>query len=94
MRWPLSRYLPEHSHINFVRLSPFAAILSVLAVIGSIACFAVLGLNLGIDFKGGTVIEVVSPGPAPQGQYRAALAKMGLRDAGVQGFRRRQRRGT
>jgi preprotein translocase subunit SecF len=86
MRWPLSRFLPEHSHINFVRLSPFAAILSVLAVIGSIVCFATLGLNLGIDFKGGTVIEVVSLGPAPQGQYRRALQSMGLRDSGVQGF--------
>jgi preprotein translocase subunit SecF len=86
MRWPLTRFLPEHSHINFVRLSPFAAILSVLAVVASIVCFATLGLNLGIDFKGGIVLEAVTPGPAPQAQYRAALEKMGLRDAGVQGF--------
>ena len=86
MRWPLARLLPEHSHINFVRLSPFAAILSALAVVGSIASFAIMGLNLGIDFKGGTVLEAVTPGPAPLGQYRAALEHMGLRDAGVQGF--------
>jgi preprotein translocase subunit SecF len=86
MRWPLARLLPEHSHIDFVRLSPFAAILSVLAVIGSIASFATLGLNLGIDFKGGTVLEAVTPGPAPFAQYRAALEHMGLRDAGAQGF--------
>jgi preprotein translocase subunit SecF len=86
MRWPLSRLLPEHSHINFVRLAPFAAALSIAAVIGSIASFAVFGLNLGIDFKGGTVIEAVTPGPAPLGQYRSALEQMGLRDPGVQGF--------
>ncbi len=86
MRWPLSRFLPDHSHIDFVRLSPFAAVLSVLAVIGSIVCFATLGLNLGIDFKGGTVIEAVTPGPAPLAQYRAALEHMGLRDSQVQGF--------
>ena len=86
MRWPLTRLLPEHSHINFVRLAPFAAIVSSVAVIGSIASFAMLGLNLGIDFKGGTVIEAVTPGPAPLAQYRAALGAMGLRDAQVQGF--------
>jgi len=86
MRWPLARLLPEHSHINFVRLAPFAAILSVLAVIGSVVSFGMQGLNLGIDFKGGTVIEAVTPGPAPLAQYRAALAAMGLRDAQVQGF--------
>ena len=86
MRWPLARFLPEHSHINFVRLSPFAAILSALAVVGSIASFATMGLNLGIDFKGGTVLEAVTPGAAPLAQYRAALEGMGLRDAGVQGF--------
>jgi len=86
MRWPLSRYLPDHSHINFVRLSPFAAILSVIAVIASIASFATFGLNLGIDFKGGIVLEAVTPGVAPQAQYRVALEQMGLRDPGVQGF--------
>jgi preprotein translocase subunit SecF len=86
MRWPLSRFLPEHSHINFVRVAPFAAVLSAVAVIGSIASFAVFGLNLGIDFKGGTVLEAVTPGPAPLAQYRAALEQMGLRDAGVQEF--------
>jgi preprotein translocase subunit SecF len=86
MRWPLSRLLPEHSHINFVRLAPVAAAISILAVIGSIASFATLGLNLGIDFKGGTVIEAVTPGPAPVTQYRAALAAMGERDPLVQGF--------
>lgn len=86
MRWPLTRFLPEHSHINFVRLAPFAAVLSVLAVIGSVAAFATVGLKLGIDFKGGTVIEAVTRGPAPLGQYRAALASMGVRDPQVQSF--------
>jgi preprotein translocase subunit SecF len=86
MRWPLTRFLPDHSHINFVRLSPVAAVISVLAVIGSVISFATLGLNLGIDFKGGTVIEAVTPGPAPLTAYRSALAGMGLRDAEVQLF--------
>lgn len=86
MRWPLTRFLPEHFHINFVRLAPFAAVVSVLAVLASIASFAVQGLNLGIDFRGGTVIEAVTPGPAPFARYRATLGALGLRDPLVQGF--------
>ena len=47
--------------------------------------FATLKLNLGIDFKGGVVIEAVTPGPAPLAGYRASLDAMGLRPE-VQGF--------
>lgn len=86
MRWPLIRYLPSHTHFNFVRLAPFAAILSAVFVIGACASFFTQGLNLGIDFAGGTQIEVVTPGPAPLGQLRTALGRMGAEDSQVQGF--------
>jgi preprotein translocase subunit SecF len=75
MRWPLIRYLPSQTHFDFVRLAPFAAILSGLAIIASCISFGVQGLNRGIDFAGGTEIEVATPGPAPLGQLRAALGK-------------------
>ncbi|MDP9102991.1 MAG: protein translocase subunit SecF, partial [Pseudomonadota bacterium] len=55
-------------------------------MLGSLGSFGLKGLNLGIDFKGGTVIEAVTPGPAPLAQYRAAMAGMGLKDSQVQGF--------
>ncbi len=84
--WPLSRLLPQEYHLDFVRLAPFAAILSALAVAASCISFFTVGLNLGIDFKGGTVIEVVTPGPAPLARLRSSLNAMGLHDAQVQGF--------
>jgi len=77
MRWPLIRYLPSHTNIDFVRLAPFAAILSGLAIVASCICFATQGLNLGIDFAGGTEIEVTTPGPAPLSQMRTVLGKDG-----------------
>jgi preprotein translocase subunit SecF len=87
MRWPLSRYLPSHTHIDFVRLAPFAAVLSGLAVIAACASFYMQGLNLGIDFAGGTQIEVVTPGrTAPLGDFRSSLARLGAHDAQVQAF--------
>ena len=83
--WPVSRLLPHDTKFRFTRLAPFAAILSVILVAGSVVSFATLKLNLGIDFKGGVVIEAVTPGPAPLAGYRASLDAMGLRPE-VQGF--------
>ncbi len=84
--WPVSRLLPHDTKFRFTRLAPYAAVLSVILVVASLGSFGLRGLNLGIDFKGGTVIEAVTPGPAPLGGYRTALAGMNLRDSQVQGF--------
>jgi preprotein translocase subunit SecF len=86
MHWPLIRLLPKETHFKFVSLAPFAAVLSGLAVLASVASFFLVGLNFGTDFKGGTLIEVATPGPAPLSQLRTALAGMGVKDAQVQGF--------
>ena len=84
--WPLIKIVPAQTHFKFTRLAPFAAIVSGLAVIASVASFFLVGLNLGTDFKGGTLMEVNTPGPAPLAQLRDALGKAGLHDPQVQGF--------
>ena len=86
MRWPLIRLLPREFHIDFVRLAPFAAIVSAILVLGSIGSFIYQGLNMGIDFRGGTLIEVRTKGPAPLAELRAALPAAGAHDGQVQGF--------
>ncbi len=86
MPWPFIRLLPRAFHIDFVRLSPIAAVVSALLVAGAIGSFVVQGLNFGIDFRGGTLIEVETKGPAPLAELRAALPAAGARDGQVQGF--------
>jgi len=88
MPWPLIRLLPREFHIDFVRLAPFAAIVSAILIAGSIGSFVVQGLNFGIDFVGGTAIEVRTKGPVPLGELRAAVPAAGGHDAQVQGFGR------
>ncbi len=86
MRWPLSRYLPHDTKFDFVRWAPFAAALSALLIVGSLASFATRGLNLGLDFTGGTQVEVTTAGPPPLGVLRAALPGLGAHDGKVQGI--------
>jgi preprotein translocase subunit SecF len=84
--WPLIRLVPRQTHFNFVGLAPYAAALSALALLGAVASFFVQGMNFGVDFAGGTVMEVTTPGAAPLGQIRSVMARLGAHDAQVQTF--------
>jgi preprotein translocase subunit SecF len=86
MRWPFIRLLPKVFHFDFVGYAKYAAIISAVAIIGSGVSFATKGLNFGIDFLGGTMIEVSTPGPAPLAGLRASLPAFGARDPQVQGI--------
>ena len=61
----------------------FAISAAVMAI--SIGALAVNGLNLGIDFKGGTQITFSTPDPVPVEDVRAEAAGLGQGDAVIQG---------
>ena len=60
--------------------------LSAVLIVSSIALVAVRGLNLGVDFTGGVVVETNFPQAPNIEQLRAALAKSGVPAAQVQAF--------
>lgn len=53
---------------------------SCVAVVLSVVVWAILGLNFGIDFQGGTTIRTQAEEPVDVAAYRAALAPLGLGD--------------
>ncbi len=59
---------------------------SAILILGSLASLAVQGLNFGIDFTGGVVMEFTFPKAADLEKVRSELAGAGLGDAAVQSF--------
>lgn len=81
------RLVPDDTHIPFMRYAWPAVLLSIIAMVLSAVLFFTVGLNLGIDFKGGTLIEVQTEGEvADIGEIRSRLSGLGLGDVEVQGF--------
>ena len=83
----LLRIIPDGTTFKFMafrRMSfPFSALLSIVAVLA----FFVLSMNFGIDFKGGTVIEMrAKAGQVNISEVRAIVDKMGFGDVEVQEF--------
>lgn len=72
-------------HINFMAKRKFAVILSAILILLSIGSLVARGLNLGVDFTGGTVIQVGYPGNADINGIRETLTKAGY-EAAVQPF--------
>ncbi|HEV2571758.1 protein translocase subunit SecF [Methylocella sp. CPCC 101449] len=81
------RLAPDNMHFGFMRLRrlsyPFSAMMSILSVVA----FLTLGLNFGIDFSGGTMLELrAKSGQMDLAQLRQLGDKLNLGEVEVQAF--------
>ena len=87
MHIPLLRIVPDDTKFDFMRFRrisfPISAVLSIVAML----LFFFNGLNFGVDFVGGTLIEVQSKtGPADLARMRATMSALSLGDVQLQQF--------
>ncbi|MEG3765715.1 protein translocase subunit SecF [Alteromonas sp. 14N.309.X.WAT.G.H12] len=80
------QFLSLNHTVNFMRLRFVTMILSTILIIGSITALAVNKLNWGLDFTGGTLIEVGYDQSADLEAIRSELANANFIDAVVQNF--------
>jgi len=72
--------------IDFMKLRTGAMVLSLLLLVVSIGSLATQGLNLGLDFTGGTLLEVQYDQPLAVNKISDTLGDAGYKDVTVQNF--------
>ncbi|MDG1529864.1 MAG: protein translocase subunit SecF [Paracoccaceae bacterium] len=77
------RLVPENTKWDFFRVAPITFGASIVVFLASIAIYFVVGLNFGIDFRGGTSIRTVSENSVDVAAYRTALEELNLGDVSI-----------
>lgn len=81
------RLVPEVTRIPFMKVRLQVFVLSLCLCVASLGLLFTKGLNFGIDFTGGTIVEVrAKTGQADVGDIRQELTKAGIQEIQVQGF--------
>lgn len=79
-------FFKNETHVNFLAARVPAMALSLILIAASVGLIAVKGLNFGLDFTGGVLLEVGYPEPVELDPIRSVLDAQGFPDAVVQHF--------
>lgn len=79
-------FFKVNTSIDFMKQRKWAAVFSITLLVASIASFFINGLNLGLDFTGGTQIQVTYDNPVNFQEVRQELNNAGFEDAVVQAY--------
>lgn len=78
--------IPHDTKIDFVGKKLYIFAFSIFIILGSAFMVFIDGINFGIDFKGGFLIEARTPEPANFASLREKLGGLGLGDVKIQGY--------
>ncbi|MBM4334994.1 MAG: protein translocase subunit SecF [Deltaproteobacteria bacterium] len=79
-------FFKSGTRIDFVAKMPLCLVISAVLVVASWALMLTKGFNFGIDFAGGTLVEVQlgeASGDADEGRVRGALGELGFNDGSI-----------
>ncbi len=80
-------FFPHNLRLPFMKFKGMALALSVIAMLTSLALISTKGLNYGVDFKGGTMVELQSKtGPADVAALRSLLSGIVTGNVQIQEF--------
>ncbi|WCT74982.1 protein translocase subunit SecF [Sphingomonas naphthae] len=82
----LLKLVPDNTNIGFVRLRHWAFGLTALLTVLACAAVGVKGLNMGVDFVGGLMIEAKFPKPAELDKVRGTVDRLGVGEGSLQQF--------
>ena len=80
------KLVPSTPDFKFVRYNRRAFVVSSVLIIGSLVAFLMQGLNFGIDFKGGILVEISSSEPVDIGNLRGRMQRLELGEVQIQQF--------
>lgn len=83
----LLKLIPDKTAIPFTAWRRIAMVVSALLVMASIVAVATVGLNFGVDFRGGITIEVTDDKPIDVGAVRSSVSALNLGEVRVQEIR-------
>jgi preprotein translocase subunit SecF len=78
------RLVPDDTRLPFFRYRWIAFAWSFFVLGATVLMVATVGLNYGIDFRGGILLEVRTPGPADLGRMRSTLGELDLGEVALQ----------